>query len=42
EEFSLVDAPEVGLFPKWLQISSRLARYSPSMRRSARILRFEF
>lgn len=42
EEFSLVDAPEVELFPKWLQISSRLAQYSPSMRRSARILRFEF
>ncbi|QCH23124.1 class I SAM-dependent methyltransferase [Mycobacteroides salmoniphilum] len=42
EEFSLVDAPEVELFPTWLRISSRLARYSASMRRSARILRFEF
>ncbi|MEU9806282.1 class I SAM-dependent methyltransferase [Mycobacterium sp. NPDC050853] len=42
EEFSMVDAPEVELFPTWVRISSRMARYSESMRRSARILRFEF
>ncbi|MBA0048666.1 class I SAM-dependent methyltransferase [Mycobacteroides sp. LB1] len=42
EEFSLVDAPEVELFPTWVRISSRMARYSESMRRSARILRFSF
>ncbi|MGH3724265.1 MAG: class I SAM-dependent methyltransferase [Mycobacterium sp.] len=42
EEFSLVDSPEVELFPTWVRISSRMARYSKSMRRSARILRFEF
>ncbi|MDO2968260.1 class I SAM-dependent methyltransferase [Mycobacteroides abscessus] len=42
EEFNLVDAPEIELFPTWLRISSQLARYSTSMKRSARILRFEF
>lgn len=42
EEFNLVDAPEVELFPIWLRISSRIAAYSKSMRRSARILRFSF
>jgi O-methyltransferase involved in polyketide biosynthesis len=42
EEASLTDAPEVDLFPGWIRVASKLARYSKVGRRKARILRYAF
>lgn len=42
EETSLTSVPEVDLFPTWLRISTRMAGWSKSTARSARILRFSF
>ncbi|OBK71645.1 class I SAM-dependent methyltransferase [Mycobacterium sp. 1274761.0] len=42
EEASLTYAPEVDLFPGWVQVATKLARYSKTGRRKARILRYAF
>ncbi|GFG49136.1 GlcNAc transferase [Mycolicibacterium agri] len=42
EEASLTYAPEVDLFPGWIRVMSKMARYSKTGRRKARILRYAF
>lgn len=42
EEASLVDAPEVDLFPGWIRGATKLAGLTSSGRRKARILRYAF
>ena len=42
EEASLVDAPEVDLFPGWIRIATKLSGRSKTGRRKARILRYAF
>lgn len=42
EEASLVDAPEVNLFPGWVRIATKLSGLSQTGRRKARILRYAF
>ena len=42
EEASLVDAPEVDLFPGWIRVATKLSGMSKTGRRKARILRYEF
>ncbi len=42
EEASLVDAPEVDLFPGWIRIATKLSGRSKTGRRKARILRYSF
>jgi O-methyltransferase involved in polyketide biosynthesis len=42
EESTLAREPEVGLFPTWLRISSRISAHIPAMARRYRILRYEF
>ena len=42
EEASLVDAPEVDLFPGWIRVATKLSGMSKTGRRKARILRYAF
>jgi O-methyltransferase involved in polyketide biosynthesis len=42
EEASLVDAPEVELFPAWIRVATKLSGRSQTGRRKARILRYAF
>ena len=42
EEASLIDAPEVDLFPGWLRVATKLTGMSKTGRRKARILRYAF
>jgi O-methyltransferase involved in polyketide biosynthesis len=42
EEASLVDAPEVDLFPGWIRVATKVAGFSKTGRRKARILRYAF
>ena len=42
EEASLVDAPEVDLFPGWIRVATKLSGMSKTGRRKARILRYTF
>ncbi len=42
EEASLVDAPEVELFPGWIRVATKLSGKSKTGRRKARILRYAF
>jgi O-methyltransferase involved in polyketide biosynthesis len=42
EEASLVDAPEVDLFPGWIRVATKLSGLSKTGRRKARILRYAF
>jgi O-methyltransferase involved in polyketide biosynthesis len=42
EETSLVDAPEVDLFPGWIRVATKLSGRSKAGRRKARILRYAF
>ena len=42
EEASLIDAPEVDLFPGWIRVATKLSGLSETGRRKARILRYAF
>ena len=42
EDASLVDAPEVDLFPGWIRVATKLSGMSKTGRRKARILRYTF
>jgi O-methyltransferase involved in polyketide biosynthesis len=42
QEASLVDAPEVDLFPGWIRVATKLSGMSKTGRRKARILRYAF
>ncbi len=42
EEASLIDAPEVDLFPGWIRVATKLTGMSKAGRRKARILRYAF
>ena len=42
EEASLVDAPEVELFPGWIRVATKVSGLSQTGRRKARILRYAF
>ncbi len=42
EEASLIDAPEVDLFPGWIRVATKLSGLSKTGRRKARILRYAF
>ena len=42
EEASLIDAPEVELFPGWIRVATKLSGMTETGRRKARILRYAF